>query len=335
LINECKTVGTINLEIIARINQIGDETTQFKNYYIQSQDEPSEKGMFLIEEVIEELPRSSILENWKKGITLKKPIDLFNDKIDFNCSTFKDICRLNESMLGVIDKFIFLDPKRALSELQKYKANFEILQQSLGEVEATFYNVSSEFSKLTTYQNEVKDINERVNHIFLNPDIIFGPRTMWQTPCTSHTINNNRATLIQSQYGCLLSTRGFTSGVHKWTLRLISCTSTCMIGVAPATVSKTGAFNNYSSNGFYMDLNDGTLYSGPPFSYSNRQLVGRGLSSGTILIVTLNFNARTLTYTFDGKDYLAYSDLPTNNKLYLAWDNNTTSGSEIEITSVV
>jgi hypothetical protein len=326
LIAECKTIGTINLELIARINQIGDETTQFKNYYVQKRDEP-DQGLFFVEEVIEELPRSSLLENWKKVITLKKPVDLFNDKLNYNCATFQDICRLNESMLGVIDKFLFLDPKRAQSELAKFKVNFEILQQCLGEVEGSFHNVN-EFSKLKSYQGEVEDINQRIKTIFLNPDVIWGPRMAWAGPCSSHTVNKNRALQVQSVCGCVLSTRGYSSGVHKFTIRVITRPSTCMLGVAPNTVSKTAY--NYNSNGFFMNLADGSLYSGAPFSYSNRQCLGKGVPAGGMIILTLDCNKHTLTYNFEGRDFLAYENLP-NVKLFLAFDNDTSAGSELEI----
>jgi len=326
LISECKTIGTVNLEMIARINQVGDETTLVKNYYVQKRDEP-DQGLFFLEEVNEELPRSSILENWKKVITLKKPVDLFNDKLNYNCSTFQDITKLNESMLGVIDKFLFLDPKRAQSELEKFKVNFEILQQCLGEVEASLHNIS-ETSKLKMYQGEVEDINQRIKQVFLNPDVIWGPKFSWQGPVNSHTVNKNRATQVYSQQGCVLSTRGFTTGVHKFTVRVISRPSTCMLGVAPINVSHTAY--NYSSNGFFMNLADGTLYSGPPFSYSNRACLGKAVPGGTMIILILDCNKHTLTYNFEGKDFLAYSGLP-DVKLYLAFDNDTTAGSELEI----
>jgi len=262
---------------------------------------------------------------------LKKPIDLFNDKINFNCATFEDICKLNESMLGVVDKFMFLDPKRAQSELEKYKVNFEILRQSLGEVEGTFHNVS-EFSKLTSYQNELTDINERVSHLVLNPDVIFGPKFGWETTVTSHTVNKNRVALISGQRGCLLTTRGYTTGVHKFTLNVITRTSTCMIGVAPSTVSRSSY--NYSSNGFFMNFNDGTLYSGPPYSYSCRTFIGRGIQGGAVVILTLNCEKKTLHYNVDGTEYLGYENLPMTNKLFLAFDNDTTAGSEVELVKV-
>jgi len=233
-------------------------------------------------------------------------------------------------MLVIIDKFMFLDLSRAQEHLQKYKINFEILQTYLGEVDMTFYNLSND-SRLTYYQTELEEINQGIKELFMNQDVIFGPKFSWTTPCSSHVVNKNRASLISGQYGCLLSNKGYSTGVHKWSLRIISRTSTCMVGVANDTVSKSGSVNNYNTNGFYMDLNTGTLYSGPPYSYSNKALINRGITSGSIMIITLDCNNCTLTYNVDGTNYLAFENLPMTKKLYLAWDNNTTGGSEIEL----
>jgi len=329
LVAKIRAIGCINREIIERIDSMASEMLQCKNYYVQQKDDPM-KGLFYVEEVIENSLGSTICENWKKSISLKPPLDLFNDKLDYNCQSYKDMVRLNDSLLNIIDKYMFLDLSRAQIELQKFKINFEIIQTYLGEVDMTFYNLSND-SRLTFYQTELEEINQGIKELFMNQDVIFGPKFSWQTPCTSHIVNKNRATLISGQYGCLLSNRGYTTGVHRWSLRLITRTSTCMVGVAPDTVSRSGSVNNYNTNGFYMDLNTGTLYSGPPFSYSNRTLINRGINSGSILIVILDCNNKTLTFNVDGTDYLAYENLPITRNLFLAWDNNTTAGSEIEL----
>jgi len=179
---------------------------------------------------------------------------------------------------------------------------------------------------LKTYQGEVEELNSRIKTIFLNPDVIWGPKMSWAGPVTSHTVDKNRARQVQS--GCVLSTRGYSSGIHKFTVRCITRPSTCMIGVAPSNVSRTSY--NFNTNGFFMNLADGTLYSGPPYSYSNRQCMGKGVQAGSMIILILDCNKHTLTYNFEGKDYLAYENLP-NVKLFLAFDNDTTGGSELEI----
>jgi hypothetical protein len=301
-----------------------------KNYYVQTKDEPGVGGFFFVEEKIEELPRSDILQNWKKSIPLKRPVDLFNDKINYNCTSFQDICTINEGMLGVVDKFLFLDPKRAQSELEKIKHNFEVLKESLREVEGIF-NTDNDFSKsyLEDYKKEVENLNNSVNHMLLNPNVIFGPQFSWQIPSTSHHVVKNRASLIDYQCGCLLSNKGYSTGVHKFKVSVITRTSTCMIGVAPETVSKNSV--NYSSNGFFCNLNGGTLYSGPPMSHGGNSYISGGIAAGAIVTITLNCDLHTLSYMVDGRDCgVAFTGLPSV-KLFLAFDNNTTGGSSIEL----
>jgi len=150
----------------------------------------------------------------------------------------------------------------------------------------------------------------------------------WESSSTSHNVNGKRASQISGKCGCLLSNNGFKTGVHRWTLRIISRTSTCMIGVAPDTVNRSSY--NYSTNGHYMNLNDGTLYSGPPFSCGQSSGC-TSVNSGTILILDLNCNTGTLIFNVNGKEYLAYQNIPMSGKLYLAFDNDSTAGSEVEI----
>lgn len=53
--------------------------------------------------------------------------DFFNDKIDFTCIAFDDVCRLNEKLLDVATKFdLFGETDRARQELEKFKLNFEV-----------------------------------------------------------------------------------------------------------------------------------------------------------------------------------------------------------------
>jgi hypothetical protein len=334
LMTKIRVICKINQEIIDRIQAQGtEEQISIVSYDVALKvNKDSDIPEYKVEEISEQCQGIDVVKAWKNRIELRTPIDLFNDKLDYKCDSFDDVVRLNDSMSRVIEKYSFLDSKRAASELHKFKDNFEILQTCLGEIDQVFYSVPQE-SRLIQYRTEVEEINQRFRLLYSNPDICIRKIDNWSTPCTSHTIVGRTAKLISGQYGCLLSKNGYKFGVHKWHLRMISRTSTCMVGVAPDTVSKTGTVNNYNTNGFYMDLNGGSLYSGPPFSKSGTAGLGKSIASGTFLTITLNCNNRTLTYTYEGQDFVAYTDLPMENKLYLAWDNNTTPGSEIEILS--
>jgi hypothetical protein len=334
LMTKIRVICKSNQEIIDRIQAQGTEEKKSSIVSIVSYDvtlQPNTMDIpeYKVNEISEQCLGIDVVKAWRNRIELRTPIDLFNDKLDYKCDSFDDVVRLNDSMSRVIEKYSFLDPKRAASELQKFKENFEILQTCLGEIDQVFCSVRQE-SRLIQYRTEVEEINQRFRKLYSNPDICIRKIDNWSTPCTSHTVVNRTAKLISGQFGCLLSKNGYKFGVHKWHLRMISRTSTCMVGVAPDTVSKTGVINNYNTNGFYMDLNSGLLYSGPPMSKNGKSGLGKGIASG-ILTVTLHCTNRTLTYTYEGQDYVAYTDLPMDKKLYLAWDNNTTAGSEIEL----
>jgi len=101
-----------------------------------------------------------------------------------------------------------------------------------------------------------------------------------------------------------------------------------MLGVAPSNVSKSSF--KYNCTGFYMNLGDGSLYSGAPYSYQNRQCLGQGVNGGSMIILILDCNKHTLTYNYNGIDFLAYENLPRV-QLFLAFDNDSYDGAKLEI----
>ena len=71
-------------------------------------------------------------------LCLSVPVNLFNDEIRYECVTFAHLIRLNVEMLSVAKKFAFFGDSsccRALSELLKFKTNYELLQTALGEID--------------------------------------------------------------------------------------------------------------------------------------------------------------------------------------------------------
>jgi hypothetical protein len=329
LMNKIRDYSKTNLDLIDRIQAQGtEEQITRTSYDISLVENKTGVPEYKVVEVEEECNRIEIIKSWRKRIDLKRPIDLFNDNLEYRCDSFDDVVRLNDSMSRVMEKYTFLDSKRAAAELQKFKDNFEILYASLIEFDQ-FFHVKQE-SKLGQYKAEIEEINKRFCILYSNPDLHVKKIDSWREPCTSHAVIGRIAKQIQSQTGCLISKNGYNTGVRKWKLRIITRPSTCMVGVAPDTV-KSGTLN-YNSCGFYMNLNGGALYSGPPMNKSGAAGF-KNIEGGKILIVTLNCTNRTLTYTYEGTDFVAYTDLPMDKKLHLAWDNDTTAGSEIEIIS--
>jgi len=269
-------------------------------------------------------------ETWKPNLQLKNVRDVFNDKIVYTCNNFKDVVSLNVRMEEVCEKFDLLDPQKAMTYLEEFKENFEKVQVALGSLEE---KLLVERTKKGQFDEQVQTINKLLKQLVNSVQQVTGADVFptWSSPSTSHLINGCKASLIAGQQGCLLSSVGYSEGVHIWKLRVIARASTCMVGVAPSTVKKSGGYN-CNTNGFYINFADGTLYSGPPFNKSTARFWANGIQAGSIVTLTLNSDDHTLCFDVDGVSKEAYNNLPAV-ELFLAWDNDTTGGSELEIIS--
>jgi len=289
------------------------------------------EGLYTVTEYQTEATYETAMSNWTPDFTLTVPLDCFNDDLDYEVKSFVQLCDLSLAMLKVARKFkLFGGSQDAVDELVKYKWNFEVIQEALQLLEKE--TGISEGGSLPEIEQRLEQVNAVILDFttFVKKVSFDDPCTWMITPSTSHKVSEDfrTAETIQSQQGCLLSSVGYSSGVHVWRLKIHQRNSTCMFGVAPDTVSKTSL--NYSNNGFFVDLNGGTKYSGAPFSYSCTGYAST-INAGDVLILTLDCDKHTLSYDVNGKDFgAAYTNLPAV-KLFLAWDNDTTGGSKIEI----
>jgi len=147
----------------------------------------------------------------------------------------------------------------------------------------------------------------------------------WKSSSYSHQISNNNRTALSigGKGGAVQTVTGYSTGIHTWILRVAARPSTCMLGVAPSSVSTTSV--NYSTNGYYVDFNGGARY---PAATAYRS---GGMNAGNIVMVTLDCYARTLSYCVDGTDCgVSHSSLPAV-ELFLTFDNNTTGNSQLEL----
>ena len=88
--------------------------------------------------------------------------DTFNDKLDFLCKDFNDIKRLNKEMLKVAMKYKLFDgSKSSLEVLDQFKANFELLQVGLGELEQQLTNKEM----TSNIQHQINELNKLLLNI--------------------------------------------------------------------------------------------------------------------------------------------------------------------------
>jgi len=168
LLPKIKAIGAVNQEIIGRIISKKDQQIASNTYHINNK---MFDFQFTVYETKESKQGSVIVDEWKKMVTLKIPIDLFKDHVDYKCETFADVQRLNASLLTVIEQYHFLDPIRAQPELQKFKSNFEVLQTCLGEVEGLLIEPES---KLEEFEMELEEINKRIVKVGKKKGAVFG-----------------------------------------------------------------------------------------------------------------------------------------------------------------
>jgi hypothetical protein len=174
-----KGLATVNSEIIQRLSQPQQQRVVAYKYYVEYADQS-----FKVREEKEERPGTRVFNplltsvspfvaDWRGNVDLIRVDDIFNDKIDYDCTCFQDIVRLNEALLGVAKKYeLFGESEKAINEVEKFKANFESLHLSLGLVERQVVDTDSELAK---YRAEVEELNNILSRLKLNPATVLGP----------------------------------------------------------------------------------------------------------------------------------------------------------------
>lgn len=102
----------------------------------------------------------TFLACWTTEKTLSPVEDIFNDQLDFACSSLEDLKRLNAKMLQVAGKFKFFDcTEHALGLLREYLANYEVIHALFSEINEAIREYKSD---LEAHQNTINTINEEI-----------------------------------------------------------------------------------------------------------------------------------------------------------------------------
>ena len=103
---------------------------------------------------------------------------------------------------------------------------------------------------------------------------------------------------------------------HKWKIKILNTQYRhIMVGVA------TNDFNIYSSNyntcGWYLYIYNSTLYSGPPFKYSNLNTNLNKVKNEVIIV--MNMKKGSLKFIINNEDKGdSYHDIPTDKPIFPA-----------------
>lgn len=88
-----------------------------------------------VEERIDQIRAAPIVDEFRPEIQLEPVQDLFRDKLDYTCNSFKDIARINNAIPKIVHQFSVLLPDIALPLGRQYLKNLELLQVALGKLE--------------------------------------------------------------------------------------------------------------------------------------------------------------------------------------------------------
>ena len=103
---------------------------------------------------------------------------------------------------------------------------------------------------------------------------------------------------------------------HKWKIKILKTNQKAiMVGVAPIDFDIHSSY--HGTCGWYFYCNNQTLYSGPPFKYSNK---GTNLSNvNDEIVLVMNMKKRSLKFIINNEDKGdSYTDIPIDKPIFPA-----------------
>lgn len=170
--------------------------------------------------------------------------------------------------------------------------------------------------------------------------VVLGSYTgKWKVDCPRVKVDTENPAIVQADSGSrdtvIADTPLVPGVVNKWKIRMIKSGDGWWewLGVAPEGIDLNSR-DNETECGWYLNTLKTTLYAGPPFKYDSKRYGshdGREIPMGSVVGLTMDMAAGTLSYTINGKDFgVAYTGIPTDKKLYPAAVFNSSS-QKIEI----
>jgi len=154
LLKKIQAIVTINEEIIQRVKAKQSVVTSCNFTVVQ--------GQFTVEvkETKESQNAQDLIKLWQAKVELTPVEDIFNDKIEYTCTTIDDVGNLNGQILRVAQKFKrFGGSSEAVEDLIKFKENVEKIQVCLGELEEKLMDVDSKLGELN---QSAEKINKKI-----------------------------------------------------------------------------------------------------------------------------------------------------------------------------
>jgi len=320
LLNKIKSLATSNQEIIDRINK---QEIIIKSYDIAVYPVYEEGQIRLeYEDVKIQSNLTDFLSQTQWPSELVQSNDIFNDKIDFNCTSFEDCVRLNKLMFPVSQKFrMFGGSEESVAELTNFLANFEIIQKHLIKVEQsiidepmpTNHGVQEQLDQINYLFSSMKSTIPGVKFYKSKDSVQYGTSSNWGWSCCGiqTRIEGKKVIATGSGYSCAIGDTLVSSFKIKVVL---GGSDYWRIGVGVAT--NTSELNTYLSS----ESNESICY----YSFGGiRSKSGDGgnnpfstYTTGDVIMVRINKQDNTIQF-YKGEQLVSQEVIKLNNKEYL------------------
>lgn len=155
LLKKIKALSTVNQEIIDRIKAKKSVVTYKYSLAsnLQSAQSPLNELPLFFREAKQEQDAQQLISSFKPNIS-QSPLtavdDIFNDRLNYTCSSFQDIVRLNADIPRVAQKFDLLREEKAVPYVRQFLENLNTLQVALGQLDGMLRDQESSLQQLQT-----------------------------------------------------------------------------------------------------------------------------------------------------------------------------------------
>jgi hypothetical protein len=170
-LKQIDTMAKANEEVIKQIDSSASTKVNLVTYVISCVD-----GTFSVNERQQSRQGSQVANSWCETIELTTIPDIFNDKINYSCTRYSDLKRLNQDMLRVAQKYeLFGDSEKAHQEIGKFENNFRLIQSALKRITELLRNggggnLIDIRQQLDNVNNQIKALRTSYSNItFQNP----------------------------------------------------------------------------------------------------------------------------------------------------------------------
>jgi len=314
ILRKIEAISNVNAHIISRL--------QKKRTIVVGYSYEIEHTNFFnleVKEKRETMEGSELLDLWKTDIKLTvvpNPEGL--DTIDYSCSTFQDLLRLNQQMLSIA-RLYHSKSSSSYSYLNKFLENYELIQVELGSLEELMFDSESKYNVLKSQVDEVKkkldqviadaykystaiDKQRKFGLIIKQMKLEKEEVNLTWDPYhigSSLLLSNGNKTVTGNGIGWVcqlaLASCGWSEGVHYWEIR-VDKSNDDMIGIMPLISNLRNTSRNYETNGFFFHHSTG-IYGSQRIAF-NLDIYHSNIM--TIVGMLLSFKDESLTVFING-----------------------------------